>query len=983
MKQISVFTIVAVLCALANYAGYEPSYAQSQIPVPMPANTSNATQPVIDLRIEGNTQVTNGDIIKIIKTKQGRPFNATTLEEDIRTLMQRRWFVDVKPKVERTPEGYIITITCIERQLIRYIKVSGNKKHTRKILLEEANIKEGDALDPIAIHQAKEKMAQFYRETGFHQVHIDVLRGDEPGDRGVVFYISEGPQQRVLNVEFQGNKIATSERLKTLIQSKPGFFFWINSEFTRKKLDDDVETLINYYRKLGFFYAKVDRVFEETSGYTGMGQNRGWVKVKFVIDEGPRCKIRNIRFEGNHVFSDDELLKLMKLGRSRNQFYNQDALEIDMQTIKERYGDHGYVFAMPMPDPRVEQDYVDLIVNVREGPRCYLETLDIEIRGNDGAESYTKWQPALNRISLRPGDLLRTSEINASRRRLMASALFNTNPMQGAVPEFHFDYPKEALEMEAAFEREREREQEREAERIASGDSKIRGQSPPQQPVRLNPGFLPLTQPVIQVPPQNRPLQQPTLQSVQSGGIIRGQAPAANLATTFTPPPYQPQASPAPIYPSNWGSIAPSAAPLQTSNTAASNTASALGMTQVQFQPGADTATILGNSNDTYLGSPFSDPQAPGVRFDPNAPLGVSPYIYGVRGKWTIQETRTGTLMASLSVSSDAGLMGRFVFEEQNFDIMNYPRGFRLSDWRNAFRGRGQRFRIEAMPGTQVQRYSASWETPYLFDLDYSFGINGFYYQRYYNEWNEDRMGGAISFGRLWTPDISTRLSLGGQQVNIYRAMQHVYEEGVVGKHPMYNIGLSATYNTRDSEYMPTEGHLITAGVEQVLGDYQFVRGNVDLRKYFMLRERPDRSGRWVLGIRSSLAVTESGTPIYERYFGGGFTNLRGFEFRGVSPRTATGDVLGGCMEFYNSAELIFPLTADDMIRGSIFIDTGTVESSISRWEEDYRVAMGFGLRLTIPMMGPAPIALDFAFPLSSGRWDDKQVFSFGMSYFR
>ena len=283
-----------------------------------------------------------------------------------------------------------------------------------------------------------------------------------------------------------------------------------------------------------------------------------------------------------------------------------------------------------------------------------------------------------------------------------------------------------------------------------------------------------------------------------------------------------------------------------------------------------------------------------------------------------------------------------------------------------------------------MQRYNASWETPHWLDLDYSFGVNGFYYQRYYDQWYEDRLGGGISFGKLWTPDISTRLSLGGQSVNIYRPMipvQELYD--VLGRHPMYNIGLTAIYNTRDNEYMPTEGHMMSAGIEQILGDYQFLRGNVDIRKYFMLRERPDRSGRWVLGLRSSLGITESGAPIFERYFGGGFTNLRGFDFRGVSPRNNQGYVLGGCMEFYNSAELIFPLTADDMIRGSVFLDTGTVEKSFSKWEDNYRVAVGFGLRLTIPMMGPAPIALDFAFPLSMGRGDDKQMFSFGMSYFR
>jgi outer membrane protein insertion porin family len=566
--------------------------------------------------------------------------------------------------------------------------------------------------------------------------------------------------------------------------------------------------------------------------------------------------------------------------------------------------------------------------------------------------------------------LLRTSDINATKRRLMASQLFNSNPTQGAMPEFIFEYPKTALEAEAAA-------AEKETETGSSGDPQIRGQAP-QSPTffDLHQKFFPAKQaePVLRFTPQHSTPIPP----VPVTETYRGQTPVnypPPSVYTYTPP--YPTATAAQVFVPNtntahWGSVAPAPDPLQTSNTV-----SAVGMTPVQFRTEANTATILGNPYDT-LAAPSA------VRFDPNAPPGTSPYIHPTPVDIVVQETRTGSVMASIAVSSDAGLMGRFIYEEQNFDILNVPKGFRLSDWKNAFRGKGQRFRIEAVPGTQVQRYSASWETPYWLDLDYSFGVNGFYYQRYYDQWYEDRVGGGISFGKLWTQDISTRLSLGGQSVNIYRPMIPVKDlYDVLGRHPMYNIGLTAIYNTRDNEYMPTEGHMISAGIEQVLGDYQFLRGNVDMRKYFMLRERPDRSGRWVLGLRSSLAVTEKNTPIFERYFGGGFTNLRGFEFRGVSPRDSYYNVLGGCMEFYNSAEMLFPLTADDMIRGSVFIDTGTVEKSFSKWEDNYRVAVGFGLRLTIPMMGPAPIALDFAFPISTGRGDDKQMFSFGMSYFR
>ncbi|MGL4594712.1 MAG: POTRA domain-containing protein [Thermoguttaceae bacterium] len=1102
----------------------------------MPPNTQSLTgestpekvdpNMVQDVRITGNNQIGAKDILKIIKTRQGRPFNEAALEEDKRALMQKGWFIDVKPKVERTPNGYIITFLFIERPILHYVKIVGNNAHTRTTLLEESGIKAGDALDPIAVHQAKEKMEQYYRENGYFHVHIEILSGDEIGDRGAVFLVSEGPKQRIRDVEFQGNQIASSARLKTLIQSKPGWFFWINSEFTRKNLDEDVETLTNYYRKLGFFYAKVDRVFVENEGYTGLGQNRGWVTVKFIIDEGPRCKIRDIRFAGQHVFSAEELKKTMKL--PKETYFNQDMLESDMARIKEHYGNLGYVFAVTEPDPRIDEDQVDLVLNIKEGPRCYIDGITIEMVGPEGApgsEAYTKWHTILNRSSLRAGEVLSTKEINATKRRLFASQLFVTNPSQGQIPDIIFNYPQSAIE------------DEEKSAAMADGATKIRGQYTVRQsdhPIRGSstgvPGEsgtifstgvvaaeiekskdeameqfanffrlkwsenvvvesqnIPATGTYL-VQPQNlrenlyenqhqnsyqyqnqRPHREPNQDQVPHPNssqnipvsniplsetktstpkvIYRGQAPVFVPPTQYSATPYSSAAHSQSQIISSQISNSPNTTqympPMPQANTPYSTTSTPPANSfQYPFAAqnnGAGTSgTVLMAANQSIIAPPPYNPSAylgnnsvlqnnsisgnsnPSAReiqmantplpantptnailptkpvilgssqeaiygYDPNDPTGLRSKLYPVTPIIKVQETRTGQLMVSVAVSSDSGLMGRFVLEEQNFDILNLPKGWRLQDWKNAFRGKGQRFRLEAMPGTQVQRYSASWDTPYLFNLDYSFGVSGFYYQRYYDEWYENRVGGNMSFGKLWTPDFSTRLSLGAQGVEIYRPINPTPADlrKVVGHNAMYTIGLDATHNTRDSEFMPTEGHMISAGIEQAFGTHQFLRGSIDARKYFMLRERPDRSGRWVLGLRSNLGVSEGNTPIYERYFGGGFSNLRGFEFRGVSPRDNNGIVIGGCMEFYNSAELVFPITADDMIRGCAFLDTGTVESSISKWENNYRVAAGFGLRLTIPMMGPAPIALDFAFPISQGRGDQTQIFSFSMSMMR
>ena len=84
-----------------------------------------------------------------------------------------------------------------------------------------------------------------------------------------------------------------------------------------------------------------------------------------------------------------------------------------------------------------------------------------------------------------------------------------------------------------------------------------------------------------------------------------------------------------------------------------------------------------------------------------------------------------------------------------------------------------------------------------------------------------------------------------------------------------------------------------------------------------------------------------------------------------------------------NSLEYLFPLTADDMIHGVVFVDFGTVESSVKLDMNSVRVAPGFGLRMTVPAMGPAPIALDFAWGVKRAEYDDLQVFSFNVGFTR
>ncbi len=354
-----------------------------------------------------------------------------------------------------------------------------------------------------------------------------------------------------------------------------------------------------------------------------------------------------------------------------------------------------------------------------------------------------------------------------------------------------------------------------------------------------------------------------------------------------------------------------------------------------------------------------------------------------------VDETETGRFMFGVGVNSNAGMSGQIVIDERNFDLFRPPTQFGQILDGTAFRGGGQGLRIEAIPGSQVQRYVVNFTQPYLFNSNVSFNVSGFYFNRRFTDWSEQRMGGRMGLGYRLTPDLSVATSLRGERVDIYNPRftdPIAYPEltGAVGTHDLYSGSLTLTHDTRDIPFNPTEGQMLELSVEQAFGSFNFTKAQFDYRRYFLVAERPDGSGRHVLAFQFRGGITGSQTPIFENFFAGGFSTLRGFSFRGASPVEGPPGAyarVGGELMFLGSVEYRFPLTADDMLHGVAFVDYGTVEKSVEL--NNYRVAPGVGLRIAIPAMGPAPIALDFAFPVASAVSDNKQVFSFFVGFGR
>jgi outer membrane protein assembly factor BamA len=78
------------------------------------------------------------------------------------------------------------------------------------------------------------------------------------------------------------------------------------------------------------------------------------------------------------------------------------------------------------------------------------------------------------------------------------------------------------------------------------------------------------------------------------------------------------------------------------------------------------------------------------------------------------------------------------------------------------------------------------------------------------------------------------------------------------------------------------------------------------------------------------------------------------------------------------SVELNFPI-AGEMLRGVVFADAGTVEPDFRIGT--IRTSVGAGIRLTLPIFGQLPLALDFGVPITKDRQDDTRLLSFSLGY--
>jgi len=759
---------------------------------------------------------------------------------------------------------------------------------------------------------------------------ISFLTGLTLKARELFAQVSEGKTVKAIKV--LENKMISSATILSKLRTREGIVF------SQEALNEDLKRLYD----LGFFEDITIDIEEEEDGYI----------VSFIVLEKPI--VETIAFEGNETIKEQKLRA--EISTKEEDMLDRAKLNRDLTAIRKYYESKG--FQLVNVDYDIEADKtankakVKFIIN--EKKRISVKSIDFFGNYSMPDREFKKLMVTKTRFLffIQPG-YFKSDEFDADIERI--AAYYRDKGYLDVKVEPNFEYNADGTEMYITINIE-------EGKKYLTGDVEIIGTERfPQDEIRKN---------------LKMKSSKPFSESVMAEDVI-------NIQQYYYDRGYMDcDVEPDRVLNPSTGNI----------NVAYKITEGGLiYIDKVKIQGNAKTKdAVIRRELRAYPGEPFrgaeirrSKERLYNLGYFEEVVLETEPGAAPDRKNLlvTVKETKTGEFSFGGGYSSVDKLIGFIQVNQRNFDALNFP----------TFTGGGQDLNVRAEFGSVRQNYMVSWTDPWILGYPFLFGFD--VYQAEHERtrdvgylFNEQRLGGDIRLGKEFTEYFRADAMYKLEKIDISdisdSASQAIRDEE--GKNWLSRALLSLNYDTRDNVFAPTEGFLVGGSLENVGGflggDKDFIRYGMSGNTYFGFFDK-----KVVLELSSSLNFADSygntdKVPIYEKYYAGGASTIRGYKERYVSPRdAATNDPIGGDVRFLSSAEVTFPLV-EKIIKGAVFVDAGEVWEEMSdAFSNNIKFGTGLGARVKTPL---GPIKLDYGWPLSDNREDAKRGrFYFSMSH--
>jgi outer membrane protein insertion porin family len=366
-----------------------------------------AAQGVASIGVEGNRRVEVETIRSYFKAGPGGRLTQAEIDDGLKALIETGLFQDVR--INQT--GGRVVVVVVENPVIGRIAFEGNKKIKDEQLSSEIQSKPRGTLSRPMVQSDAQRIAEIYRRSGRYDVRVNPEIIEQPNNRvDLVFTITEGQKTGVKSVEFIGNVAYSSYRLKDIIKTHESnllSFLGGGDVYDPDRVEADRDLIRRFYLKHGFADVQV------VAALTEYDPDKKGFLVTFKIEEGQQYRVASVDFQSSiGTLDGNSLRSFSRVGVG--SLYNAEALEKSVEEMQIEASRRGYAFAIVRPrgDRNFEQHTVSIVFTIDEGPRTYIER--INIRGNTRTRDYV----IRREFDISEGDAYNRALVDRAERRL-------------------------------------------------------------------------------------------------------------------------------------------------------------------------------------------------------------------------------------------------------------------------------------------------------------------------------------------------------------------------------------------------------------------------------------------------------------------------------------------------------------------------------------------------------------------------------------
>ena len=337
-------------------------------------STSLGAEIIKDIKVNGNKRISQETIIVLGQINTTDDFNDNKLNETLKKLYNSNFFSNIDISISN--ETLIINV--IENPIIEDIRITGIKSQSIvKNLEENIFLKNRISFTKDLLNRDINLINNILKSNGYYFAKIkpSIFSNGELNSIEVEFEIDLGEKAKIKEITFIGDKKIKDKKLLQVIASEEHKFwkFISNKVFLNQSIIDlDVRLLLNYYKNLGYYKAKINNSFAEFD-------ERGFFKLVFNIDAGDQYFFNNLKLNLPDDYNIEDFKTLNDIFIDlKDERYSIDDLNSILKEIDKIASERLYDFIDAKVEEKiVEQNKINFTFNIVDSKKFYVERINI------------------------------------------------------------------------------------------------------------------------------------------------------------------------------------------------------------------------------------------------------------------------------------------------------------------------------------------------------------------------------------------------------------------------------------------------------------------------------------------------------------------------------------------------------------------------------------------------------------------------------